>query len=213
MPRVDIEETSCKNNNMKSSQNLCDVIDKAAVAKSLRYYRRQKGWTQEQLSERSGVTVRTIQRIENAKVEPHLQTLVLLAGSLELEVNELLTIISTENIPTSNTPDRKWLLLMHLSPIVGFIIPFSNLIIPLLLWVYKREDHSLFDTHGRAVVNFHFTVTVTFMVGVVLLLVIFELGILLLIFSSVYALALILLNTRRVIKNESYTYPRSLKLT
>lgn len=186
--------------------------EKAAVAMNLRHQRKRKGWMQEQLSESSGVAVRTIQRIENAKVEPHLQTLALLAGSLELDVNELSTMASAEDVSPGGAAHRKWLLLLHLSPIVGFIIPFANLIVPLILWAYKRDESPLYDEHGRAVVNFHMTVTLAFMAGVALLLVLLQVGILLLILTSAYTLALILLNTRRVMKNESYKYPLSVKL-
>lgn len=187
-------------------------IEKAAVARNLRLQRRRKGLTQEQLSESSGVAIRTIQRIENAKVEPHLQTLALLADSLGLDVHELSTTSSTEDANKGGAADRKWLLLLHLSPLVGFIIPFTNLIVPLMLWAYKREDSPLFDAHGRAVVNFHLTVTLAFMVGVALLLVLLQVGILLIILTSAYTLVLILLNARSVMKNGSYKYPLSVKL-
>ena len=184
-----------------------NITEKATVAKNLRHQRKRKGWTQEQLSESSGVAVRTIQRIENAKVEPHLQTLALLAGSLALDVQELTAIAYTEDTAQGGAADRKWLLLLHLSPIAGFMIPFASLVVPLILWAYKRDDHPLYDAHGRAVVNFHLTVTLAFMAGVALLLVLFQVGILLIILTSAYTLALILLNARRVMNNESYKFP------
>jgi serine-type D-Ala-D-Ala carboxypeptidase/endopeptidase len=187
-------------------------LEKATVARNLRHQRRRKGLTQEQLSESSGVAIRTIQRIENAKVEPHLQTLVLLADTLDLEVHELSAMTSTEDASQGCVADRKWLLLLHLSPIVGFIIPFANLIVPLILWAYKQDDHPLYNEHGRAVVNFHLTVTLVFMAGVALLLVLFQVGLLLIMLTSAYALALILLNARRVMKDENYSYPLSLAI-
>lgn len=186
--------------------------EKATVARNLRGQRRRKGMTQEQLSESSGVAIRTIQRIENAKVEPHLQTLALLAGSLGLEVHELSSTASAEYADQGHPADRKWLLLLHLSPVAGFIIPFANLIVPLLLWAFKRDDHPLYNEHGRAIVNFHLTITLAFMAGVALLLVLFQVGLLLILITSGYALALILLNARRVMKDESYSYPLSAKL-
>lgn len=185
---------------------------KATVAKNLRYQRMRKGLTQEQLSESSGVAIRTIQRIENAKVEPHLQTLTLLAKALELEVHELSLIAPAAGIDQSVAAEIKWLLLLHLFPIVGFILPFANLIVPLILWAYKRDEHPLYDEHGRAVVNFHLTVTLAFMTGVALLLVLFQVGILLIILTSAYTLALILWNVRRVLKNAGYKYPFSVNL-
>src|SRR5690554_663003 len=186
-----------------------NTIDKSIVAENLRYQRMRKGLTQELLSEKSGVAIRTIQRAENAKVEPHLQTLALLAKALELEVHEL---YRPEGTPQGTTAEGKWLLLLHLTPAVGFIIPFANLILPLIIWAFKRDEHPLYDKHGRAVINFHLTLTVAFMAGIALLLVLFHIGLLLLIFTSVYAFSLIILNTWSVMKSQHYNYPLSVKI-
>ena len=187
-------------------------MEKASVAKNLRYQRKRKGLTQEQLSEMSGVAVRTIQRIENAKVEPHLQTLSLLAEPLGLDVHELSLVAAAKDTAPDAAAETKWLLLLHLLPLAGFVVPFLNLVLPLVLWAYKRDENPLYDAHGRAVVNFQLTVTFAFMAGVVLLVLLFEAGILLLILTTIYALALITRNSRRVIKHQSYSYPLSLKI-
>ena len=172
---------------------------------------KQKGLTQEQLSEHSGVTVRTIQRIENAKVEPHLQTLSLLAQSLEIEVQELSFSEPADTAAPSGTAVRKWLLLFHLLPLIGVMVPFANLILPLILWAYKRDEHPLFEEHGRAVINFHITVTLVFILGLVLLVLLFRVGLVLLILTAAYALALIFWNAKRIIRNEGYSYPLSIR--
>ena len=186
-------------------------MKEATIAQNLLRHRKQKGLTQEQLSENSGVTIRTIQRIENAKVVPHQQTLSLLAGSLEIEVQELSYAGPDDETGPGDTSVRKWLLLFHLLPLVGVLIPFANLVLPLILWAYKRDEHPLFDTHGRAVVNFHLTVTLAFMLGVVLLVLLFQVGLLLLILIVAYALILSLRNAQKISKNEGYTYPLSIR--
>ena len=188
-----------------------EITQKATVAKNLRDQRKRKGWSQEKLSESSGVAVRTIQRIENAKVEPHLQTLALLAGSLELEVHELLSGGFAEDEKLSGASERKWLLMFHLSPLIGFIIPFGNIIVPLILWAYKRSDHPIYDEHGRAVINFHLTVSLAFLLGVFLLLMLFEVGLILLILISIFTLSQIILNTQKMLKDETFKYPLVIK--
>lgn len=92
---------------MKNNQIPSDTIEKTIIAKNVRHQRRRIGWTQEQLSENSGVAVRTIQLIENAKVEPHLQTLALLAGALEIEVHELSAIVTIEDAVQGGAADRQ----------------------------------------------------------------------------------------------------------
>ena len=184
---------------------------KTTIAQNLLRHRKQKGLTQEQLSESSGVTVRTIQRIENAKVEPHLQTLSLLAQSLEIEVQELSYLEPTDTAAPADTAVRKWLLLFHLLPLMGVLIPFANLILPLILWSYKRDEHPLFEEHGRAVINFHVTVTLAFILGLVLLVLLFRVGLVVLILTAAYALILIFWNAQKIIRNERYNYPFSIR--
>ena len=52
--------------------------------------RRLKGWTQEQLSERSGVSRSRISKMENGKENFNIESLLLRAQSLEIDFIELL---------------------------------------------------------------------------------------------------------------------------
>lgn len=55
---------------------------------SIKQLRVQRGWSQEQLAERSGLSVRTIQRIENGRT-PGLNSATALANALQVDVEEL----------------------------------------------------------------------------------------------------------------------------
>ena len=52
--------------------------------------RRLKGWTQEQLSERSGVSRSRISKMENGKENFNIESLFLIAQALEIDFIELL---------------------------------------------------------------------------------------------------------------------------
>ena len=52
--------------------------------------RRLKGWTQEQLSERSGASRSRISKMENGKENFNIESLILIAQSLEIDFIELL---------------------------------------------------------------------------------------------------------------------------
>jgi transcriptional regulator with XRE-family HTH domain len=54
------------------------------LKENLVYQRKLKGFTQDELSERTTIGVRTIQRIEKGEVQPHLQTVKLLAVGLDI---------------------------------------------------------------------------------------------------------------------------------
>ncbi|MFT8705222.1 helix-turn-helix domain-containing protein [Bifidobacterium aquikefiricola] len=55
---------------------------------NIRALRRQRGWTQERLAAQSGVTVRTIQRLESGE-DASLETLRLVAMALDVNIQDL----------------------------------------------------------------------------------------------------------------------------
>ena len=136
----------------------------ASLSENLLYQRKLKGYTQEDLSEKTTVGVRTIQRIEKGETQPHLQTVKLLAVGLDIEVNDLLPIDN----PNEETIQRKWMLLLHGIPFLGFIIPFGNILFPLFLWIHKANDNKIYDYHGRAIINFHSSITLYFIISLLL---------------------------------------------
>ncbi|WP_138434766.1 helix-turn-helix domain-containing protein [Winogradskyella algicola] len=131
------------------------------LSENLIYQRKLKGFTQEELSDKTTVTVRTIQRIEKGDVQPHLQTVRLLATGLGIEVDDLLVL----DDPKEETIQRKWMLLIHGSPFFGLIIPLANVLFPLFIWISKANGNKIYDEHGRAVVNFHITLNVLLLIS------------------------------------------------
>lgn len=106
--------------------------------------RQQKSLTQEQLAERCEVSPRTIQRIESGEVDPRAYTLHCLGEALEFDFGEQNT--GNENV---------WLAILHLSSI------FCILIVPLLLWSWKKNQSCKIDQQGRQVLNFQITMTLS----------------------------------------------------
>lgn len=99
-------------------------------------YREQLNYTQSELSEKSGISVRTIQRIEaGANLKGH--TLKAIAKALHINPSDLIDT-SKETIEY-NYPVIK---LINLSSLL-FLIPFANILIPLLIMRLKKETHTL----------------------------------------------------------------------
>jgi DNA-binding Xre family transcriptional regulator len=74
-------------------------------------YQRKLRIYSRKLSEKTQVTIRTIQRIENGDVN-HLQTIKLLATALDVEIEDLLIIEK----PKRKIILKKWLILLHGTP-------------------------------------------------------------------------------------------------
>lgn len=174
-----------------------------SIGKNLIYQRKLKGLTQEQLSESSQVTVRTIQRIEKGDVNPHLQTVKLLADALDIEVSDLLIL---EN-PKEENIQKKWLLLLHSTPFIGFIIPFFNVLLPLFLWIHKREDNNVYDIHGRRVVNFQISMTMLYLLSFIALVTIEKWGFFFFIAVIPFGILIMIINIIKVTNSQKCFYP------
>lgn len=115
--------------------------------------RQTKGFTQELLAEKCEVSPRTIQRIESGEVDPRAYTLQCLTEALDFDFMEDNT--SNENL---------WLAALHLSSM------FCILIVPLLLWSWKKNQSYKIDKQGRVVLNFQITVTLMLFAALFLLM-------------------------------------------
>ena len=114
------------------------------LGKRVKEIRAKRGLSQEQLAEASGLSLRTIQRIENGETLPRGDTLVRLAGSLKISPDELINwkIIEDENFLT--------------------MLSLSGIIIPLVLWILKKDKVKNVDTLGKSILNFQITWSLIF---------------------------------------------------
>ncbi|WP_299536822.1 serine hydrolase [Ulvibacterium sp.] len=178
-------------------------MENNTLAKNLIYQRKLKGYSQEDLSEKTNVAVRTIQRIEKGNTKPHLQTIKLLAAALEIKVEDLLVL---EN-PKIENLQKKWLLLLHGTPILGLVLPLCNVLFPLFLWIHKREDNPIYDAHGRRVINFQITMTILFLLSFIALITVEGLGFFLFMGVIPYTLIVTILNIVTVLNAKKCYYP------
>jgi uncharacterized Tic20 family protein/DNA-binding XRE family transcriptional regulator len=110
--------------------------------------RQLKGLTQEQLAEKCEVSTRTIQRIESGEVDPRAFTLQCLTEALDFDFIEL-----------DESRDNLWLAVLHLSSMLCMII------VPLVLWSWKKNQSPRIDSQGRQVLNFQITMTLLLFTG------------------------------------------------
>ena len=60
----------------------------------------------------------------------------------------------------SSPEERNWSMLLHLSAFSGLIIPFANLIAPLVVWLMFRARSDMVDFHGKRALNFQISMTI-----------------------------------------------------
>ncbi|WP_312288188.1 helix-turn-helix domain-containing protein [Chryseobacterium gleum] len=144
----------------------------------LKAIREQKNLTQEELSEKSKISVRTIQRIESG-TEPKGHTLRVLAQVLEIEESELLhTRVQSinENTGGEETDEEEkgpqinysYIKIINLSSLIFTLLPPLNIFVPLMLMFTLKQNNSL----ARQIISVQMIWTViapiTFMLGIFL---------------------------------------------
>jgi len=143
----------------------------------LKSFREQQNLTQEELSEKSGISVRTIQRIETGK-EPKGFTLRALAKGLEIGENELLYKESEQEkvkiIEDKREPKEvvfinySFLKLINLSSIPFIAIPPLNIIIPLVLMLTMKQKNLLTKQLISVQILWTIVAPIVFMLGLFL---------------------------------------------
>lgn len=123
--------------------------------------RQSKGLTQEQLAEFCEVSSRTIQRIESGEVEPRPFTRNSISNCLGFDFNG-----------SQEKNETIWLSLLHLSSDLCIVV------IPLLIWSWKKKTSYKIDQHGRDVINFQITMTLFLMLAAFLLIFVLPMGVL-----------------------------------
>lgn len=179
----------------------------------LKSLRELQNITQEELSEKSGISVRTIQRIESGK-DPKGYTLRALAKVLDVKEIDLLNqgtkeenIISEEKKETGEPTliNYSSLKIINLSSIPFTIIPPLNILVPLILMYIMGQKNYLTKQIISLQILWTILAPIVFMLGVFL-----KLGnrftlliMILIILSNVF---IILRNTIEIDKNERLYY-------
>lgn len=122
------------------------------VGSKIREIRKRKGLSQEELAEAAKVNLRTIQRIETNANEPSGKTLNLLCDALNISIDDIVDYGKTE--------DKTFLILFHLSVLSFMMLPLGNIIIPLILWLTKKDKIVGLKEIGANFINFQILWTV-----------------------------------------------------
>ncbi|MBN1322470.1 MAG: DUF4870 domain-containing protein [Methanotrichaceae archaeon] len=65
---------------------------------------------------------------------------------------------------------RNWAALCHASALVFFLgVPLGNVLGPLVVWLFRRNDHPYVDSQGKEALNFQISFTVYIMASILLM--------------------------------------------
>ena len=112
------------------------------------------------------------------------------------------------DVPTQD--ERTWGMLAHLTAFSGFLIPFGNIIAPLVVWLVKRDQSQFVGDQGKESLNFNISVLLAGAVCAALVFVL--IGILLGVALFFYWLAMTIVAGIKASEGIRYRYPFTLRL-
>ncbi|MBE9203830.1 DUF4870 domain-containing protein [Synechocystis sp. PCC 7339] len=114
------------------------------------------------------------------------------------------------NQPNQVDPEsRNWAMIAHLSTFAGYLVPFGNIIAPLVVWLMKKDELEFVNDQAKEALNFQISILIYVIVSGVLILLL--IGIPLLIAVLVFDLVVTIMAAVKANEGIRYRYP--LKIT
>ncbi len=105
---------------------------------------------------------------------------------------------------------RQWALFAHLSALAGILIPFGNILGPLIIWQIKKAEMPFVDDQGKEALNFQITVAIAMIVSMILMVIL--IGVVLMFLVGIAALAFTIIAAIKANEGQYYRYPFTLRL-
>lgn len=105
--------------------------------------------------------------------------------------------------------EQTWGLIAHLSALAGFVIPFGNILGPLIVWLTKRDESAFVGDQAKEALNFQLTATVALVISFFLIFV--AIGILLMPIIGIGVLVLTIVAGVKANEGRRYRYPLTIR--
>ena len=106
---------------------------------------------------------------------------------------------------------RQWAMACHLAALAGYMMPFvaGNFLVPLVIWLMKREDGVFVDEQGKEALNFQLSLLVyAFICGLLFLVAV---GIFLLLPLAVFGFICPIIGAVKASEGIAYRYPMCIR--
>ena len=106
--------------------------------------------------------------------------------------------------------DRQWGMFAHLSALSGVVIPFGNIIGPLVVWQVKKDTLPFAADQGKEALNFNITMLIAAFIGFLLTFIL--IGLVLLPLIGIAWLVFTIIAAIKAYDGEMYRYPLTIRL-
>jgi len=105
--------------------------------------------------------------------------------------------------------ERQWAMFSHLGTFAAFIIPFGNIIAPLIIWQIKKDESQFVVQHSKESLNFQISLMIYGLASAMLVLVL--VGILLLFGLIVFNIIAVVIAGIKANEGACYRYPMTIR--
>lgn len=112
--------------------------------------------------------------------------------------------------PIDDRQARQWASFAHVLSLLGYVIGFGHVLIPLVIYLAKREDHEFVADQAKESFNFHLTIFLLELLCLPLLCIV--IGIVLLPIIVVLDIVLTVIAGIKASEGVRYRYPFALRL-
>jgi|GEM_PF-155797 len=142
--------------------------------------------------------------------------LMFVMGSIFGLIMAIVVFIKRSNVKTSMNPaemtqkdERQWAMLSHLGTFSACLIPFANIIVPLVIWQVKKDESSFTVEHSKESLNFQISLMIYYIATTLLILII--IGFILFIGLFIFNIIIVIIAGIKANEGEYYKYPMTIR--
>lgn len=121
--------------------------------------------------------------------------------------NETLESGSPQTLDDKET--RNWAMVLHLSMLSGLVVPFAGLIVPIVIYILKKDELPGLVPHGHVVFNWMISAVIYAVISMLLIIVI--IGIPLLAALAIISIIFPIIGGVKASDGEVWPYPLSIR--
>lgn len=106
--------------------------------------------------------------------------------------------------------DRNWAVGAHVGALVGSVFAFGQIVVPLVIWLVKKDESSFIGENARESLNFQISMTIYFLISGVLTLIL--IGFIFIAILAVLDVVCVIIAAVYASRGQSYRYPFTLRL-
>lgn len=105
--------------------------------------------------------------------------------------------------------ERPWVLGAHIGTLLGYAIGFGSFLVPLIIWITKKEESELIAKHAKASLNFQLSMLLYGAIAALMILIF--IGIPILVVIAITNVVCVILATIEADKDGLYKYPLTIQ--